>query len=351
MLMHFKENLPEKPYVSSNLQQITIRPVKKAIFYEYIQANNPFNIRWLIFDVDRKEQSFFAWEEANLPSPNIIVKNPENANCHYFYMLKNPVWVKGTGRSKPENYLVAIKNAMTSKMHADYRYSGLLSKNPLHNHWKTTVLNNHFYELDELADYVDLETPKNIIIAEKSRNNLDNSIINGRNDYLFHYLREFAYQRINDYKKILEKLPADKVYQMWFNALLCEAENENKREFAGYLLPLNEIRNITKSIARWVWEKFKAEHRNRGVMQMGETRHNFNFEANKLSEEEKKERQRNGAKYTHAVRKAITREKIIWAIEEIKRRGGKVTMRAVSRFCKITVSNISTNYGNLFKKN
>ena len=139
ILDHFLANLPEKPYVSSNLGRVSIRPIKKAIDYEYIQPNHPFNIRFIVFDIDKGLTSFFAWEDAaGIQPPNVVVQNNKNGHCHYIYFLKIPIWVKGSGRSAPERYYHAVKDAMTGGLGADWRYTGLLCKNPLHTHWRTT---------------------------------------------------------------------------------------------------------------------------------------------------------------------------------------------------------------------
>ncbi|MSP28448.1 MAG: hypothetical protein EXR80_08605 [Methylococcales bacterium] len=124
-IIHFLANLPPKPYCSDDLRRLNIRPLKTAIKYPYIQHNDPYNVRCVVFNMDLGADSFHQFEDKMTATPNIIVQNPENLNCHYIYLLKTPVWVNDTGRQAPQAYFNAIKHAMTAKLSADSRYKWL----------------------------------------------------------------------------------------------------------------------------------------------------------------------------------------------------------------------------------
>ncbi|XJB66395.1 hypothetical protein AB2G02_26085 (plasmid) [Escherichia coli] len=62
--------------------------------------------------------------------------------------------------------------------------AGLIAKNPLHSHWSPYWSGADLYELDYLADFVELETPKK---AKKSEN-----CGLGRNVSLFEDLRTYC---------------------------------------------------------------------------------------------------------------------------------------------------------------
>jgi hypothetical protein len=346
-LLHFMANLPPKPYCSSDLSRLTIRPAKTARNYAYIQPNDPYNARWVVFDMDLGGDSFYQFEDKGTATPNLIVQNPENLNCHYLYWLKNPIWVKNTGRQAPQAYLNAVKIAMTSRLSADSRYSGLICKNPLSTAWRVSELHPRPYSLDDLSKYVDLSMPSIEKDRAKAEKGLSNAIINGRNDHLFTVLRLFAYERIAAYNGLLGSIGSSKAFAMWQNAIDKEATRINT-DFAN-VLPLNEVKSTAKSVSKWVWEHYEAgEKVQRGKMGFGETRHKFNFSAPMLSEEERKRRQRLSAELTNKHRKENTELKIKQAIEQLKVNGGKITKSAVAKSTGLARSKIVENYSFLF---
>jgi hypothetical protein len=346
-IIHFLANLPLKPYCSDDLRRVNIRPVKTAMKYAYIQPNDPYNVRCVVFDMDLGADSFFQFEDKMTATPNLIVQNPENLNCHYLYLLKNPVWVKDTGRQAPQAYLNAVKGAMTRQLGADTRYSGLICKNPLNPQWRTSELHTRLYSLDDLADYVDLSLPSIERDRAKAEKGLVNAVINGRNDHLFTVLRLFAYERIASYKGLESSIGSSKAFTMWHNAIEKEAERINTA-FPS-ILGIGEIKSTAKSVSRWVWKHYQeGEQVQRGKMGFGETRHNYNFNAPMLPEEERKRRQSLSAELTNKHRKENTELKIKQAIERLKANGEKVTKAKVAEMTKLHRNAISRNYAHFF---
>lgn len=344
-LLHFMANLPPKPYCSSDLSRLAIRPARTARNYAYIQPNDPYNTRWLVFDMDLGAESFHRFEDAGTATPNLIVQNPENLNCHLLYWLKNPIWVKNTGKQAPQAYLNAVKIAMTQQLGADSRYSGLICKNPLSREWRTTELHNRPYSLDDLSKHLDLSLPSIEKDRAKAEKGLINAVINGRNDHLFTVLRLFAYERIAAYSGL--SVGSSKAFAMWQNAIDKEATRINT-DFAN-VLPLSEVKSTSKSVSKWVWEHYEAgEKVQRGKMGFGETRHNYNFTAPMLPEEERKRRQSLSAHLTHKHRKENTELKIKQAIERLKANGEKVTKSAVAKLTGLDRAGIIRNYSHFF---
>jgi hypothetical protein len=66
------------------------RPRPRALTRRHVQFNTDTMLGWLVFDVDR-EDSFEAWERANVHPPNLYVQNPDNGHGHLFYALATPV--------------------------------------------------------------------------------------------------------------------------------------------------------------------------------------------------------------------------------------------------------------------
>ena len=346
-LLHFLANLPPKPYCSDDLRRLNIRPAKTALKYAYIQPNDPYNIRWVVFDMDLGADSFHQFEDKGTATPNLIVQNPENLNCHYLYLLKTPVWVKNTGKQAPQAYLNAIKIAMTLKLGADTRYSGLICKNPLNGQWRTTELYSRPYSLDDMSKYVDLSLPSIERDRAKAEKGLANAVINGRNDHLFTVLRFFAYERIASYKGLESYISSSKAFAMWQNAIEKEAMRINT-DFPS-VLGIGEIKSTAKSVSHWVWKHYReGEQIQRGKMGFGETRHNYNFAAPLLPEEERKRRQSLSAELTNKYRKESTELKIKQAIERLKANGEKVTKAGVAKITELDRINLGRNYPHLF---
>ena len=346
-IIHFLALLPPKPYCSDDLRRLNIRPAKTALKCAYIQPNDPFNTRWVVFDMDLGADSFHQFEDKGTATPNLIVQNPENLNCHYLYLLKNPVWTKNTGRQAPQAYLNAIKIAMTGQLNADSRYSGLICKNPLNGQWRTSELHNHPHTLDDLAKHLDLSQPSIELDRAKAEKGLANAVINGRNDHLFTTLRLFAYERIGRYYELIGGIGSSKAASMWANAIEKEAIRINT-DFPSVLAP-NEVKSTAKSVSKWVWEHYQTGERvQRGKMGFGETRHKFNFNAPMLPEEEKKRRQSLSAELTNKHRKENTELKIKQAIERLKANGEKITKAKVAKMTDLDRINLGRNYPHLF---
>ncbi|MDO9212394.1 MAG: replication initiation protein [Methylococcales bacterium] len=347
-LLHFMANLPPKPYCSSDLSRLAIRPARTARNYAYIQPNDPYNTRWLVFDMDLGAESFHRFEDAGTATPNLIVQNPENLNCHFLYWLKNPIWVKNTGKQAPQAYLNAVKIAMTQQLGADSRYSGLICKNPLSREWRTTELHNRPYSLDDLSKHLDLSLPSIEKDRAKAEKGLINAVINGRNDRLFTVLRLFAYERVARYKGLEGSIGSSKAFAMWQNAIEKEAMRINT-DFSN-TLPYSEIKSTTKSVSRWTWEHYDAGTKaQRGKMGFGETR-NTNIELPMLPEEERKRRQSLSAHLTHKHRKETTELKIIHAIERLKASGEKVTNSAIAKQAGLNRQTMIKNYSDFIAK-
>jgi hypothetical protein len=297
--------------------------------------------------MDLGAESFHRFEDAGTATPNLIVQNPENLNCHFLYWLKNPIWVKNTGKQAPQAYLNAVKIAMTQQLGADSRYSGLICKNPLSREWRTTELHNRPYSLDDLSKHLDLSQPSIELDRAKAEKGLANAVINGRNDHLFTTLRLFAYERIGRYFEQIPAIGSSKAAAMWTNAIEKEAIRINT-DFSS-LLPPNEVKSTAKSVSRWVWERYQVGGGNvqRGKMGFGETR-NTNIELPMLPEEERKRRQSLSAELTNKHRKENTELKIKQAIERLKANGEKVNKSAVAKITGLERGGIIRNYSHLF---
>lgn len=334
-LRDFKDNLASKPYCSEDLSRLIIRNRTKAANYPYIQPNHAGKITWLVFDIDQGERSFFAYEKADLPAPNLISQNPANGNCHIFYRLAQPIWTHAEAGTKAQNYFKGIRNGLTERMNADQNYKGLISKNPLSNEWRNFETNKKHFELEYLAEFCELKwnTPSRIDTTTEAANT-----ITGRNCSLFDALRLFSYAKVSDYRE----LSISRGFDMWLKAVESEAAAINGTFSAA--LPYSEVKATAKSVAKWTWNNYKpTEQKRRGIMGYGETRHT-NPQAPMLTEEEIKHRQAKAAELTNKHRKEKTELEIKQAIERLHANGEKLTNSAIAKQAGLNRQTMIKNY-------
>ena len=230
----FYEKLPKKPYCSFGKGGRTlIRSKKHAVQYPLIQVNPPHLVNYLVFDIDQSD-AYFAWFDAGLPPPTWIAKNPKNGHCHICYELKTAVCKTANAHLKPLRYLASIEYTYAKKLGADLGYVGLLTKNPVDRDWQVYHINQRPFELDELADYIDLET------KPRAANEVSGL---GRNCAMFDTVRWWAYKAIRAH--------LNGGYDIWYAEVLKVAINANE----AFLDPLgySEVKATAKSVARWVW--------------------------------------------------------------------------------------------------
>lgn len=234
----FIDNLPKKPYCTDNLEYgLMIRPKAIAITKKTIQHNKPAEIRWLVFDCDYVD-ALGKISSKNLPMPNIYISNPQNGHSHIFYGLTVPVVRTDAARAAPLKYLAAIEYALCEALEADVGYSGLVAKNPLHKHWRTTVFVENSYELSQLAECLTLpiKIPKKAQVQGA-----------GRNCTIFETVKLIAYANVLKFKIESTKEAFDS-----FILGTCQSVN------AGFpvCLDIREVQGIAKSISRWTWRHY-----------------------------------------------------------------------------------------------
>jgi hypothetical protein len=229
-----------------------IRPAAAAIKKRYIQQNTPWELKWLVYDIDRPTASI-DWLDGHAPSPNIIAMNPENGHAHFFYGLKVPVLKDGAigARQRPLRYAASIDVALSRLLEADPGYSGLICKNPLHNYWNVQEWLHCPYDLPWLADYLDLEPYRD------ARRHLP-EIGLGRNCTLFDVTRRRAYAM----RRSACFLNVD--FFVW------EVTQYAARVNAEFLapLPFSEVKATGKSIGKWTWANMSPQ----GFWNWGERR-------------------------------------------------------------------------------
>lgn len=236
------ERWPRKPYCSDDKTARHIRCLKSAITRPYIQANPPKLRIWSIYDVDRPGAGL-AWEDAYLPPPAWSAINRENGHAHLVWGLTAPVLVDSPDmRQGPMRYLCAVESAFRAKLEADPGYTGLITKNPAHPFWDVLRGPRISYELDELADWVDLQKHKLKRGAKVAQVGI------GRNVTLFEDARHYAYGEVLPFKDRCSN------WVLWFDHVRTWALQRNG-DFRQPLDP-REVWHVAKSVSRWTWREF-----------------------------------------------------------------------------------------------
>ena len=246
----FVQRLPRYPQATDNLRWGIRRfPREVAVRKAYIQPNPPLLTQWLIFDVDRPDAAL-RWEDVGLPAPTWVARNPANGHAHLAYGLQVPVPRCEAARLAPIRLADAIQRAFTAELEADFRYKGLIAKNPLHPAWEVLwhCRDEHdLYALHDLAAYVDLRQE-----VPRARQGAGYGI--SRNCTLFDTLRHWAYKAVRECWR-----PGG--FADWQARTIARARAHNR--FSDPL-PDNEVRAIARSVAKWVWQRFTpAEFRAR----------------------------------------------------------------------------------------
>ena len=241
-LEQLTDKFPSKPYCTDDLSfGVKVRPKHIALLKRYIQANHPYYTNFLIFDLDSPTAYVdFFYDMVGIPTPNLIIENPENGHAHYIYQLATPIYQTDASRPKPVAFGNAVYLALREALEADVNYSGLITKNALHEHWRTNVLREQPYTLKQLSDRLDLTTHKiNKPIAP------DEAVGLGRNCCVFHTVRQWAYVEIRKYR--------GKNYSQWLQGVIDHCMKLN----AEFTLPMsyNEVKGIAKSISRYCWKR------------------------------------------------------------------------------------------------
>lgn len=233
---------PHKPYCTDYLYAgLQVRPKRIALRKRYIQVNHPSYTNFFVFDLDYPTAYVdFFYDMVGIPKPNLIVENKENGHAHFIYQLATPIYNTDCSKPKPIQFGNAVYTALREALEADVNYSGLITKNALHEHWRTHVLREEPYTLKQLSERLDLTTRK-----VNKEIPIDEAVGLGRNCCVFHTVRQWAYIEIRKYR--------GKTYNQWLQGVIDHCMTLNGQ----FTVPMsyNEVKGISKSIARWVWKR------------------------------------------------------------------------------------------------
>lgn len=239
--------LPLWPYASDELWRGIYRTGRRdALTRRYIQANPDVVSNLLVVDIDHPDAFLRAVNERSGWMPNAVVENRANGHAHAVWATKEPVTRTEYARRKPLAYATAVVEGLRRSVDGDAAYSGLMTKNPIHDAWDATWLTDHLYSLPELhaclTDSGDMPPPGWV------RTRRANPVGLGRNCAIFESARTWAYRRVRDCP---DRTPASAEHLR--RVIAAEVADLN----AGYTepLPTSEAAAIAASIHRWITTK------------------------------------------------------------------------------------------------
>jgi hypothetical protein len=243
----FPNLIPSKPYCADVLDEgLRIRSRSAVLLRRHVQINGPASFAWMPHDIDHPH-AYYAHDDANVPQPNVIMINPQNGHAHSAYLLANPVARHSASRIAPLRYYGAVERGIARRLDADRRYTGLITKNPLHADWHVEWRREEPYTLPELADWLfdrDMAPDPSV----------ETTLGAGRNVMVFDQLRALAYREVLQSKRDA----AGSVGLAAFRARLEAVALGINRQFPK-ALGLPEVRAIAKSVAKWTWARFTLE--------------------------------------------------------------------------------------------
>jgi hypothetical protein len=198
--------------------------------------------QWLTFDIDRAGAvADLYYDCMGVPEPNIVVENTENGHAHFLFKLETPVYLGENASTKPINYLNAVYGELRELLGADRAYTGLMSKNPLHESWRAQELHVEPYSLTELSQHLELDSK----VVKQSKVSADEAYHEGRNHRIFIELKEWAYVGVREYR--------GSTYQQWLQSCIdyCMQLNSVLVHPLGY----GEVKQIAKSVSQFCWKQ------------------------------------------------------------------------------------------------
>lgn len=236
--------LPLWPLASDELREGIYRTSReKAIGKRYIEANPDAVSNLLVVDIDHSDALLRTLWDREDWRPNAVVENPANGHAHAVWALQAPFARTEYARRKPLAYAAAVTEGLRRSVDGDRGYSGLITKNPEHEHWDSHWVTDHLYSLDELAFWLDETGFMPPQSWRKTRRK--NPVGLGRNCALFESARTWAYREIRHHWGDPDGLG---------RAIQIEAQALNAAEFAKPL-PVAEVDQIARSIHKWIVTK------------------------------------------------------------------------------------------------
>jgi len=190
--------LPLWPLASDDLRAGVYRMSREsALGRRYIEANPQAISNLLVVDIDHDDALTRSLWNRQSWIPNAVVENPTNGHAHAVWALQEPVTRTEYASRKPLAFAAAVTEGLRRSVDGDQAYSGLITKNPIHDAWEASWLTDHLYELDELREH--LETAGFMPSPSWTRTRRKKPVGLGRNCDIFESARSWAYREVRNH--------------------------------------------------------------------------------------------------------------------------------------------------------
>lgn len=244
--------LPLWPLASDDLRHGIYRQSRpSALGVRYIEANPHAVSNLLVVDIDHDDALIRAMWHRKAWLPNAIVENPCNGHAHAVWAMREAVTRTEYGKKKPLAFATAVTEGLRRSVDGDQGYSGLITKNPVHEAWEAHWLTDHLYELDELREH--LEDAGFMPPRSWTRTRRQNPVGLGRNCTIFETARTWAYRMARTIR-LANEYPTMQDRQLLHDQISAHVHELN----AAYSepLPYSEVKAIITSIHKWITTKF-----------------------------------------------------------------------------------------------
>lgn len=235
--------LPLWPLATDDLLEGVYRQSRRsALGRRYIEANPQALSNLLVVDIDHPDAALRALAaNGSHPMPNAVVSNRANGHAHAVWALAEPVTRTEYARRKPLAYAAAVTEGLRRAVDGDAGYSGLLTKNPTHEHWDAEWMHTQLRPLDALAAELDTHMPPPR--WRETTTQRANPAGLGRNCTLFETARHWAYRELRYYLPDRDTAGLE---------IAIHREVAERNATFTEPLPRSEAAAIAASIHRWI---------------------------------------------------------------------------------------------------
>lgn len=217
---------------------------ERALRRQYVETSPRALVAAVVIDVDRPDAVLRAFERpSDHPVPSWVVEG-NRGHGHVGFWLESPVCRTDAARVDPLRYLARVTEGLRRSLDGDQAYTGLLTRNPLHDEADVIWGTDKAYSLRELGT---VHTPRQLPRKPERSSGL------GRNVTMFDTARHEVYG-LHD---------PDQPLDDWHRVVVqhCHAVNSTFDAALGGPLPFAEVQATASSISRWTRRNFTLSKR------------------------------------------------------------------------------------------
>ncbi|MDN5559852.1 MAG: replication initiation protein [Tomitella sp.] len=228
------------PLATDNLDMGAWREQReRALRRQYVETSPRALVAAVVIDVDRPDSVLRAFERpSDHPMPSWVVEGNQG-HGHVGWWLTAPVCRTDAGKVDPLRYLARVTEGLRRSLDGDQAYTGLLTRNPLHEGADVIWGTDRTYSLGDLRTTA---MPRQLPRRPERSSGL------GRNVTMFDTARREVYG-LHDPAMSMDE---------WHRVVVqrCHAVNSTFDDALGGPLPFSEVQATASSISRWVRRNF-----------------------------------------------------------------------------------------------